>query len=88
MQHPDDGFFDQTTKFLGGMDHDDWTQERTSSPLKNSLANRVLPIGGTGRREVPAAVRTPTCGKLGVAVWVCSDVAHFVAFLKIFVIDM
>jgi hypothetical protein len=37
VQPPDDGFFDQTARFIGGMGDEDWTQEWTSFLVESDI---------------------------------------------------
>ena len=36
---PDDGFFDQTAKFIGGIGDEDWTEEWTSFLVDTDIKN-------------------------------------------------
>jgi hypothetical protein len=38
VQPPDDGFFDQSAHFVGGMGDDDWTEEWTSFLMEADIA--------------------------------------------------
>jgi hypothetical protein len=37
VQPPDDGFFDQTAKFMGGMGDENWTEEWTSFLVETDI---------------------------------------------------